>query len=646
MNKNKFLYFIIFVNFTFAQQLPISTLDSVNSLLKGKSSKERCIHFLSKAEEFSNTNTNYSFEYNQLAVKEALKGSDNLLLAASYNSLGNIYQYKTDIDSALFYHKKALALREKSNDTLGIADSYNNIGIAHDANGNFEKALHYYFKSLKYYEAKKNDEKTAMALVNIGVVYKTQEEYKKAYFYYKKANALYRKIKSDFGITVTAGNLGAILINFQSYKKSLEYSETAKEGYKKLNYDRYLAYPISNIAVVYDSLHRFAEANLNYMESISLHEKFGNNFEVANISNAFANCLIKQKKYQESITYSEKALNYAQADNAGFIEVCALHNLSKAYAKMGIYEKAYQYSNLYNQGIDVLFKKDKTKAVFELEAKYENEKKSKLLLQIQNKMQQRNTLILILSLLIISIALISYLIYRQQKTKVLQKEQEFELKTAIASIETQNKLHEQRITISRDLHDNIGAQLTFIISSINNIKHAFDLNNSKLENKLQTISNFAKTTIVELRDTIWAMNTNEVSIEDLRIRIFNFIEKAKLAVDKIKFDFTIDANLSNINFGSVDGMNIYRVVQEVVHNSIKYANANEIFVDFRKENNSIQIKISDNGIGFDLNNVTLGNGIFNIKKRVKDLHGTIEINSENNKGTIVLIQLPYKHFLV
>ena len=644
MNKNYFLYFIIFVNFTFAQQLPTSTLDSVNSFLQGKSSKERCIHFLSKAEEFSNTNTNYSFEYNQLAVKEALKGSDNLLLAASYNSLGNIYQYKTDIDSALFYHKKALALREKSNDTLGIADSYNNIGIAHDANGNFEKALHYYFKSLKYYEAKKNDEKTAMALVNIGVVYKTQKEYKKAYFYYKKANELYRKIKSNFGITVTAGNLGGILINFKSYSKSLEYSETAKEGYKKLNYDRYLAYPISNIAVVYDSLHRFAEANLNYMESISLHEKFDNNFEVANISNAFANCLIKQNKYQESITYSEKALNYAQADNAGFIEVCALYNLSKAYAKMGIYEKAYQYSNLYNQGTDVLFKKDKTKAIFELEAKYENEKKSKLLLQIQNKMQQRNTLIFILSLLIISVALISYLIYRQQKTKVLQKEQEFELKSAIAEIESQNKLQEQRISISRDLHDNIGAQLTFIISSINNIKHAFEINNTKLESKLQSISSFTKATIVELRDTIWAMNTEQVSLQDLKLRIYNFIEKAKLAINGVQFNFEIDENLNDISFSSVDGMNIYRVIQEAVHNSIKYARASEVSVDLTKLGETIIIKISDNGVGFDPDNVILGNGIFNMKKRIKELHGTFILESKADQGTSVVIQLPYKQF--
>ena len=646
MKKFYLIYFSIFINFAFAQGLPSSTLDSLSNLLKGKDSKQRCVFFLEKADKLSNSNTKYSYLYSLEALKEALKSNSDSLIGLSYNTLGNTHQSFSQIDSSLYYHRKALLFREKIKDTLGIADSNNNIGIAFDAQGNFENALKFYFKALKCYEKKQDDDKIAMTMVNIGIVYKTQKEYKKAYFYYKKANELYEKINSEFGMAVTSGNLGALLINFKSYSSSLKYSKKAKNLYEKLDYKRYVAYTISNIAVVYDSLHQFEEANKNYIECIALHEKFENNYELSNSCNAFSNCLIKQKKYKESIIYAEKALKFAQNADAYFLVVGAHANLAKAYGKMEIFDKAYYYSNLYNKGMDSLFKTEKTKAVFEIEAKYENEKKSKLLLQIQNKIQQRNTIVMILSLLILSIALISYLIYRQQKIKSKQKEQEFELKTAIASIETQNKLHEQRITISRDLHDNIGAQLTFIISSINNIKHAFDLNNSKLENKLQTISNFAKTTIVELRDTIWAMNTNEVSIEDLRIRIFNFIEKAKLAVDKIKFDFTIDSNLSNVNFGSVDGMNIYRIVQEVVHNSIKYANANEIFVDFRKENNSIQIKISDNGIGFDLNNVTLGNGIFNIKKRVKDLHGTIEINSENNKGTIVLIQLPYKHFLV
>ncbi|RZL41945.1 MAG: tetratricopeptide repeat protein, partial [Pedobacter sp.] len=612
--------------------------------LKDKSPKQRCLFFLEKADALSNSNAQLSYLYSLEGLKEAHKTQNDSLLSLAYNTLGNTHQFLTQLDSSLFYHKKALQYREKINDDLGIADSYNNIGIAYDSQGNFEDALKYYFKALKCYEKKQNDDKTAMTLANIGVVYKSQKEYKKAYYYYKRAYDTYKKINSEFGITVTSGNLGSILINFKSYNSSLAYSKIAKEGYEKLNYKRYVAYPISNIAIVYDSLHRFTEANKNYIESIQLHELHKNDYEVANTCNAFSACLNKQGKYSESIVYAQKALQYAKNTDAYFLEVCAYDNLAKAHSKMNNFERAYYYSNLYNKGMDILFKKEKTKAVFEVEAKYENEKKSKLLLQIQNKIQHRNTLVAILALLAVSIALIGYLIYRQQKIKGQQKEQEYELQKAIAAIETQNKLQEQRITISRDLHDNIGAQLTFIISSINNIKHAFDINNSKLEQKLQLISTFTKTTILELRDTIWAMNTKEVSFEDLRHRIYNFIEKAKLAVHDMQFTFNIEPQLSEITFGGVDGMNIYRVVQEAVHNSIKYAQASEINVNIAQDDKNIIIKIKDNGIGFESNTVILGNGISNMRKRVNEMQGTIEINSDTTNGTSITIHFPNQRF--
>ncbi|HCY83071.1 MAG TPA: two-component sensor histidine kinase, partial [Xanthomarina gelatinilytica] len=102
---------------------------------------------------------------------------------------------------------------------------------------------------------------------------------------------------------------------------------------------------------------------------------------------------------------------------------------------------------------------------------------------------------------------------------------ETELKEALIKIETQNKLQDQRLRISRDLHDNIGAQLTFIISSLDNLKYGFKLPDN-LNDKLKYISEFTSSTIYELRDTIWAMNKSEISFEDLQSRISNFIEKA------------------------------------------------------------------------------------------------------------------------
>ena len=255
-------------------------------------------------------------------------------------------------------------------------------------------------------------------------------------------------------------------------------------------------------------------------------------------------------------------------------------------------------------------------------------------MQKEAEAKQKNTTILVLSMLAFGLLAFGYLIYRQQKLKNIQQEQEFELQSAIAKIENQNKLQEQRLSISRDLHDNIGAQLTFIISSVDNVKYGFDIQNEKLNGKLTNISSFAKDTIVELRDTIWAMNTNEITYEDLEVRIHNFIEKAKEAKQEITFSFKIDKDLATKKLSSVEGMNVYRTIQEAINNSLKYANAKNIKIEAKKEENQTKITITDDGIGFNETEIHYGNGLNNMKKRIKEIGGKLQITS-SEKGTTI-----------
>jgi signal transduction histidine kinase len=160
-----------------------------------------------------------------------------------------------------------------------------------------------------------------------------------------------------------------------------------------------------------------------------------------------------------------------------------------------------------------------------------------------------------------------------------------------------------------------------------------------LDEKLSTISAFTKSTIIELRDTIWAMNHDEISFEDLRVRIHNFMEKAKEVKENISFAFDIDASLKGITCTSVQGMNIYRTVQEAVNNSIKYADASQIRVKIQMIEEKVSIQISDNGKGFNLEEYELGNGIVNMKKRITDINGTLTIYSKIGQGTTITILL-------
>ena len=227
--------------------------------------------------------------------------------------------------------------------------------------------------------------------------------------------------------------------------------------------------------------------------------------------------------------------------------------------------------------------------------------------------------------------------FRQQKLKNKQQEHEFELKNAIAKIETQNKLQEQRLSISRDLHDNIGAQLTFIISSVENLKFGFPNIDEKISNHLTKISSFTKDTIVELRDTIWAMNSNDIDLIDLRSRLLNFIEKAQTS-SNVNFKFNIDESLNQKKISSLQGINIYRVIQEAVNNAVKHAKATKIDIETFAKENELTFEIKDNGIGFNSEEVVHGNGLYNMKKRIEEIGGNFNLSSNEN-GTKITITI-------
>ena len=139
------------------------------------------------------------------------------------------------------------------------------------------------------------------------------------------------------------------------------------------------------------------------------------------------------------------------------------------------------------------------------------------------------------------------------------------------------------------------------------------------------------------------MNKNEITIEDLQARVLSFVEKAKLATNN-SIDFKFKSNVTNeAKLTSIVGMNLFRVIQEALNNAIKYANTSKINISAIEKNNQVTITIKDNGDGFDINTIELGNGLKNIEKRINDIKGKVFIDSKPEIGTIVKIQIPFKN---
>lgn len=314
--------------------------------------------------------------------------------------------------------------------------------------------------------------------------------------------------------------------------------------------------------------------------------------------------------------------------------------LNELYRKKGDFKTALSYYEKYKINEDERLSIEKINQLNELTIQYETaEKENQILIQNakiaedQLVLKNRNLWIFGLLAFAIIIGLLGFLLYKQQLLKNIKQQKDIDLKLAFEKIETQNRLHEQRLLISRDLHDNIGAQLSFIVSSIYTTKYFLEESNLQLSVKLNQIALFANEAIQELRDTIWAMNKSEISLVDLKSRVANFIEKAKHSQPHIIISILVDEEMiQKTSFTANQGLNSFRIIQEAINNALKYANANHIFVEV-DNHSGINFRITDDGIGFIEQEIEVGNGLVNMRKRAEDLGSELGILSELGKGT-------------
>lgn len=639
--------FLIISSFYCFSQNYKGNLDSLKIIVKKQPKKQQFKTLIDISNIYARIDLDSSRLYAIKAYKLSEKiGVDSLKIKALM-FLGHTSWERGDYTESISNFKKSLAISTKIKDTSTIADAFNGLGIVYSKQGNLNTSISYYFKTLKMYEKLNDSLGMGATYLNIAWDYRKLKEYEKSINYNKKSLEIYSNLKDSLHIAMVNNNIAGSLNELGNYKKSLKYSNTSKQYFEKLKYERYTAYPITNIAISLDSLHNYKEAKQNYLKAIELHTINKEPYELAFLNNALANLNYSLKDYKSAAIIAEEALRYAEEVKAIEFVASSSKTLAKTYEKLNNFNKSNEYLKLYIKFNDSVISTEKLKAIAEVETKYQTEKKEKEILSqranIAEKelhINQKNTQIIGLSILAVVLAIFGYLVFNQQKLKNKQLQKEGELKEALIKIETQNKLQEQRLNISRDLHDNIGAQLTFIISSIENLQYGFKITNESLTNKLSGISEFTRETIYELRDTIWAMNKNDISLEDLQVRISNFIDKGKLASTGIRLNFNVDDSLSTEQkFTSVVGMNIYRIIQEAINNAIKYADANTISVNITNPNNKLNISIVDNGKGFDVKSISYGNGLNNMTKRAQDIGSILQIESKENEGTRVEFEI-------
>lgn len=326
---------------------------------------------------------------------------------------------KRNLDSALFYYKKALTFEKTITDTL-LARVYSNIGNANLLKGNIDVCLEYQLKALKFYELYPPNQDIVRVYNSIALVYFFQGDFEKALVKFNEVKSLLDKniIKDSIKVNLIKGkilnNIGIIYDNQHKEDLALEYFMQASTHSKKAHDNENLSSVYSNMGIIYLKGKRYDLAEAIFIEALNLRKKDNNVLGLCK-SNYHLGRLYKEKKeFGKAQEYLLNSLKYSHQANSSSSRASALDELSQVMAGKGDYKNAYYYHVAYKSLNDSLFNKENQKKITRAEMQYKFDKESQSAKIAQNHRELVYSIIAIVLILGIIIAII---MYRLQESK-------------------------------------------------------------------------------------------------------------------------------------------------------------------------------------------------------------------------------------
>lgn len=194
------------------------------------------------------------------------------------------------------------------------------------------------------------------------------------------------------------------------------------------------------------------------------------------------------------------------------------------------------------------------------------------------------------------------------------------------------KIERLRNKISLDLHDDIGSTLSSI--SILSEMALRDLKSDETRDMLGEIKGNSIQMMDKMDDIVWSINPKNDSLEDLFLRIKTFAARL-FEAKEVNYKINIDENIKHIPVLMEFRQHIYLILKEAINNLVKYSGCTVAEIEVTYHSSLLKIMIKDNGKGYNTDKLTSGNGLNNMKRRAREINGTIEMKSTINEGTSI-----------
>lgn len=541
---------------------------------------------------------NYSYSQSVEELKAQLKvEKDSLELSSIHSEIALFYFDNGDLVSSLDHFFKSLNIVESIGNLNEVAKIYNNIATVNNHFEKYDEAELYAKKSIDLLHESSETLQLANALNTLGNIYYMQMKDSLSLHFYEESIKYRKMIGDSVGLVTLYKNIGALYYEMSDTVKGIEYIEKSllfikSTKDKTLWFETYLS-----LAEVY-----FYSGNLE-----------------------------KGKTYIDSCTALLPQIT-------SFEIVDDYYYASYFYYKQkGNFEQALESYKLFENFKDSVNDIEKHNQIAELNLKYESEKKDEQIIYQNNliKKEQRVTnLIVIISIIIFVLfvlLLVVIRVFQKYKLQRLEKEHNETILTEI--INTEEK---ERNRIARDLHDGIVQDLMALRFDVNDVQQISppELHPSlnKFNEGLSKISN-------EVREISYQMMP--VTLKELGLlKAIEELLNRNLNHNKITFEFNA-LGVQEQQLSEKIKVTVYRICQELINNTLKHSDANQVSLLLQVQNNTLQLTFEDNGVGFDSEKVLKGMGLNNLNSRIAWIKGSLEFDSsELTSGTTAFIRIP------
>ena len=502
----------------------------------------------------------------------------------------------------------------------GAALSNEKLSIVYFYLRDLDLGMKHSVEAVKYYESINDFEKIANSYADIGFSIK-EIDMKKGLEYFRKALEISRN--HDVGLTKSKiyNNYGTVLNRSGNKDSALYYHKKSLEICIQFDDSLGTPYSLNNIVEVLSEMGRFDEA-LKYLDESDKFRKLENNdLSWADNLAYRGDVYYHMKEYDSAIHYYTVSLDLGKKTKFMNLITYCLEKLSDSYEQKNDASNALKYFKELKFHQDSIISVESNAAIASINEEFESAKKEKIIVEQQLQLEQdRIRFYFWLGVLGFVVIIAIWFIINQRKKRreeLIKVQHAKELEKA--SLE--KEFVEEKLRIGRELHDNIGSQLTFMISSVDNLLYIEEKDNSK--NRLSKISDFGRSTMKELRSTIWAMKNDGGELEDLILKI----NELKMAIPNNLDIEVINEVKRNVRFNALQLLNLYRIVQESLQNVVKYADAKTVKILFLDVNGQFNLRIVDDGAGFAVNESKDGNGLNNMQRRCEDCGGSFELIS-------------------